>query len=171
MLIEVMGENLIIDELKHREKDEIINEIASKFKEAGVIKDETKFIEEVKAREQIESTAIGGGIAIPHARSDTVEKLTVAFAKSKEGIDFDSLDGKPVHLIFMIAAPPDVKKGYLQILARIARLCKNERMKEALIKAQNKHEILGIIKGFDIGSEKPERIRLKEGRTIYPAPE
>ena len=170
MLIEVMGENLIIDELKHREKDEVINEIAAKFEEAGVVKEVEQFVGEVKAREEIESTAIGGGIAIPHARSDTVERLTVAFAKSKEGVDFDSLDGKPVHLIFMIASPPHIKKEYLQILARIARLCKNEKMKDALIKSENRHEILGIIKGFDIGSEKPEKVKLKEGRTIYPTP-
>ena len=168
MLIEVMNEDLVIDELKSQRKEEVIKEIASKFKEAGVVKDENKLIESIWERERIESTAIGESIAIPHARSDTVEKLAVAFARSEKGVDFDSLDRKPVHLIFMIASPPHIKKEYLQVLARIARLCKNKKIKEALIKAKNKHEILGIIKGFDIGSDKIEEIKLKKGRTIYP---
>ncbi|HIE43568.1 MAG TPA: PTS sugar transporter subunit IIA, partial [Candidatus Omnitrophica bacterium] len=111
--------------------------------------------------------AIGKSIAIPHARSDAVEELAVAFARSSEGIDFRSIDGKPVHLVFMIVCPPEIKKEYIQILARIARLCKNEKMREALMQAKNEDEILGFIKGFDIGSGKVE-VKLKRGRTVYP---
>ncbi len=168
MLIEVMERELVIPELKSKNKDEVIKEMASKFKETGVIKNEDLFIKAIKTREALESTAIGGGIAIPHARSDTVGKLTVALGKSTEGVDFESLDGRPVHLIFMIACPPSATKTYLQILARVARLCKTEQMREGLIKAKDANEIMCFIKGFDVGSGKPEAVKLKDGRTIYP---
>jgi len=168
MLIEIMERELIIPELKSKDKDGVIEEMAVKFKEAGVIKDEDVFIKAIKTREAFESTAIGGCIAIPHARSDTAEKLTVALGRSIEGVDFESLDGRPVHLIFMIACPSNVTKTYLQVLARIARLCKNENTKEELIEAKDADEIMCFIKGFDIGSGKPEPVKLKDGRTIYP---
>ena len=168
MLTEVMERELIIPELKSINKEEVIKEMASRFKEAGVIKEEYGFIEAIKTREALESTAIGGGIAIPHARSDAVERLTVALGKSREGVNFEPLDGKPVHLIFMIACPPSATKTYLQILARIARLCKNEDMREGLMRAKDADAIMCFIKGFDIGSGKPEPVKLKDGRTIYP---
>lgn len=168
MLIEVMEEDLVIDELKSEKKEEVIKEMALKFKEVGVVENENRFIEEIWEREKIESTAIGNYIAIPHACSDTVKRLAIGFARAKGGVDFSSLDGKPVHLIFMIASPLNVKKKYVQVLARIARLCKNEKMKEALKKAENKYEILGFIKGFDIGSGRLEEVKLKDGRTVYP---
>lgn len=163
-----MEKGLIIPELKSKEKAGVIREMASKFKEAGIVENEKVFIEAIKAREALESTAIGGCIAIPHARSDTVERLTVALGKSMEGVDFESLDGRPVHLVFMIACNTSATKTYLQVLARIARICKNENMREGLIKAKDTDEIMCFIKGFDIGSGKPEAVKLKDGRTIYP---
>ena len=110
MLIEVMEKGLIIPELKSKDKNGVIKEMASKFKEVGVIEDEKTFIKAIQAREALESTAIGDCIAIPHARSDAADRLTVALGKSREGVDFESLDGKPVHLIFMIACPPSATK-------------------------------------------------------------
>lgn len=163
-----MEKELIIPELKSRNKDEVIKEITAKFQETGVIKDEDVFIKAIKTREAFESTAIGGCIAIPHARSDTVKRLTVALGKSTEGVGFESLDSRPVHLIFMIACPSNVTKTYLQVLARIARLCKNENIKEGLIKAKDTDEIMCFIKSFDIGPSKPEAVKLKDGRIIYP---
>ena len=168
MLIEVIERELIVPELKSANKYEVIKEMAVKFREAGVIKNEDIFIKAIKTREALESTAIGDHIAIPHARCDVVERLTVALGRSREGVDFESLDGKPVHLIFMIACDTNATKTYLQVLARIARLCKNEKMREGLIKAKDTDAIMCFIKGFDIGSGKPEPVKLKDGRTIYP---
>ena len=168
MLIEVMDEDLIIPELKSQEKEEVIKEMASEFKSAGLIDNEAFFIKAVMEREALESTAIGGCIAIPHARSDAVKELAVALGKSTKGVNFASVDKKPVHLIFMIACPSNITKEYLQILARIARLCKNEKMREGLLKTKDIDEILCFIKGFDIGSGKPEPVKLKNGRTVYP---
>ena len=168
MLTEVMKESLVITQLKSRNKEDLIREMASGFKQAGVVKDENKFVEAINEREQIESTGIGSGVAIPHARTDAVEGLAVAFGRSSEGVDFDSLDSKPAHLFFMIACSENITKGHLQVLARIARLCKNEKMKDALMKARDSKEVMGFIKSFDAGSGKLEEIKLKEGRTVYP---
>jgi fructose-specific phosphotransferase system IIA component len=168
MLTEVIERDLIISELRAKDKEGIIKEMASKFGQSGVIKNEDSFIKVIEAREQIESTAIGGGIAIPHARSDAVEKLVVALGRSSKGVDFASLDGKPVHLIFMIGCPSGETKTYLQVLARIARLCKNKKMREGLMKAKDVDVILCFLKGFDVGSDRPEPVRLKDGRMIYP---
>jgi PTS system fructose-specific IIC component len=167
MLAEVMGEDLVIAGLKSKEKEDAIREMALRLKQAGVIKDENAFIEAIIDREKIESTAVGEGIAIPHARSDTVDGLAVVFARCEEGIDFESVDGKPVRLVFMIACAPEITKGYLQILARIARLCKNGKMKDALLKARDGKEVMGLIKSFDAGSGTLEEVKLKKGRTVY----
>ncbi len=168
MLAEVMDEDLVIAELVSKKKEEAIKEIASRFVKMGVVKDENKFIKAIGEREKLECTAIGECVAIPHARSDVVEGLAVAFGRSKEGIAFESLDGKSVHLIFMIACSLDISKEHLQILARIARLCKNKKMKDALMKARDSKEIMGLIRSFDAGSGKLEEIKLRKGRTVYP---
>ncbi len=168
MLTEVLQEDLVVAELESKDKEDVIKEMASRFVGAGVVKDEKKFVEALREREKIGTTAIGDGIAIPHARSDAVEGLTVVLARSEQGIDFESLDGKPVHLIFMIASSPDINKEYLQILARIARLCKNDKMRNALVKAKDKRAIMDLIKGFDAGSGKLEEVKLQKGRTVYP---
>ena len=168
MLTEVMKDDLVITELKAKDKEGVIREIALRFVETGVVKDGKKVVEALKEREKIQSTAIGEGIAIPHARSDTVEGLTVSFARSIEGVDFESADGKPVHLIFMIVCSSDITKEYIQILARIARLCKNCKMRDGLMKARDREEIIAIIKSFDIGSGKLEEVKLRKGRTVYP---
>ncbi len=168
MLTEVMKDDLVITELKAKNKEGVIKEIALRFAETGVAKDEKKIVKALKEREKIQSTAIGEGIAIPHARSDAVEGLTVAFARSIKGIDFESADGRPVHLIFMIACNSDITKEYIQILARVARLCKNGKMRDGLMKARDREEIIAIIKSFDMGSGKLEEVKLQKGRTVYP---
>ena len=168
MLTEVLSEELIITELKSNTKDEVLEEMISHLVRTGVVKEKDTFTKAVKEREKLETTAIGSGVAIPHARSEVVEGMAVVFAKSREGVDLQSLDEKPVHLVFMIACSQNIGKEYLQILARIARLCKNSKMKDSLIKAQDTKEIMSLFKGFDAGSDKFEAVRLKKGRTVYP---
>ena len=167
MLTAVIERDLIIPELQAKDKEGAIKEMASKFKKAEIIKNEDVFIKAVNTREALESTAIGGFIAIPHARSDTVMELTVALGKSSQGIEFKSLDNKPVHLIFMIACPPSETKTYLQVLAGIARLCKNEKIRKRLIKTKDVDKIMCFLEGFNIGFGKPEPVKIKNDKTKY----
>jgi len=167
MLEEMLSEEMIITPLKSTKKRSVIEEMASRFLETGIVEDRDKLIKALLDREAIESTAIGGGVAIPHARSDAIDGLAMVLGRSQEGVDFDSVDKKPVKLIFMIVSSPGICREYLQVLARIARLCSNEKMREELNKAKNSREIMGIIRGFDAGSGRFENIRLHKGRSVY----
>ncbi len=166
-LSDMINKNLILLNLNSKEKKTIIEEIAGLFYQEKVIKDKNSFVDAIKKREGIESTAIGEGVAIPHGKSEGVKELKVAFARSSEGVDFKSLDKKSVHLIFMIAAPLAAKVEYLQCVAKIARLLKSKSLKEKLLSAENSKEVMNIIKSFD--KQLPEKlaVKTKEGRVIH----
>lgn len=167
MLQELITEDLIIPQLANKDKEGVMGELCRLFGQAGVVEEVEKFEETIKAREGIESTAIGEGIAIPHGRSESVKRLAVAFGGSKEGVEFNSLDGKPVHLIFMIAAPLDAKKEYLQTVARIARLLKIKALKEGLLQAQSVEDVLKVVEEFDSRYPSEVEVKTKEGRVIH----
>lgn len=167
MLSDLMGEGLVLLDLKGKNKREMLEEMVECLWKAGVLEDKKGFFSSIFEREELESTAVGGGVAIPHGRSSGVKKLSVAFARSKQGLDFQSLDNKPVHYIFMIAAPQDVRKEYLQAIAKVARLLKSELMREKLLDVETKTETMDAIRDFDrIVPEKIE-VKTKEGRVIY----
>jgi PTS system nitrogen regulatory IIA component len=97
------------------------------------------------AREALGSTAIGQGVGIPHAKSEVVEKLVAAFGLSKKGVDFDSLDGEPVYIFFLLVAPQDSAGPHLKALARISRILKDKYFRESLRQVHDDKEALRII--------------------------
>jgi fructose-specific phosphotransferase system IIA component len=167
LLQELIDENLMNVDLKAKVKDAVIEGMVDLLLKEGIISNKQEFIDVIKKRESIESTAIGDGIAIPHGRAPQVERLSVAFTRSKKGVDFSSLDKKPVHLIFMIAAPQEARKEYLQAVAKIARLLKSNVMKERLLKADTPSKVMDILKEFDHAAPGELLIETKEGRVIY----
>lgn len=167
LLQELIDESLINVDLKPKVKDAVIEEMVDLLLKEGIISNKQEFVDVIKRRESIESTAIGDGIAIPHGRSPQVERLSVAFTRSKKGVDFSALDKKPVHLIFMIAAPQEARKEYLQAVAKIARLLKSNVMKERLLKADMPSKVMDILKEFDHAAPGELLIETKEGRVIY----
>ena len=167
LLSELITPSLISCELSGRTKDDVIGELVNLFASENIIENKDEFIEKIKVREQIESTAIGNGIAIPHARSSSVKKLAVAFGKSKDGVDFDSADEKPVYLFFMIAAPENAHKEYLQAVAKVARFLKCNGIKEKLLTANSKEDVIKIISEFDNIYKNGISVKTKEGRVIY----
>jgi mannitol/fructose-specific phosphotransferase system IIA component (Ntr-type) len=96
-------------------------------------------------RESLGSTAIGQGIAIPHAKSECVSKLVGAFALSKKGVDFDSLDGEPVYIFFLLIAAQDSAGPHLKALARISRLFKDKYFRDNLRNCQDEKSIIKVI--------------------------
>jgi mannitol/fructose-specific phosphotransferase system IIA component (Ntr-type) len=96
-------------------------------------------------REKIMSTGIGDGIAIPHGKSDAVTGLAAALGIHKRGVDFESLDGEPAYVFFLLVSPADVSGPHIKALARISRLLKNDEFKNKLIDASTSEEILEII--------------------------
>ena len=97
-------------------------------------------------RESLGSTGVGNGIAIPHTKTDLVKKITIAFGKSEKGIDFDSLDKKPVYLVFLIIAPEEAHETYLRVLARISRLLHEEKIRNGLRHAQSPRQVINLIR-------------------------
>ena len=140
-------ENIVLD-LKQRDRDGAIREIAGTLKGSDEISDLDVFIEKVLERESLNTTGIGDEVAIPHARTDAVKKLVVAFGRSSAGVEFRSLDGKPAKLIFLIGSPPgdEEVKYYLKILARLAKLLRNQVFRDALIHASTPGEIVDCFK-------------------------
>ena len=149
LLSEYLRKQDVILHLKGKKKEEIIKEMVDRIDDVGE-DDKEKIFQKIMRREELESTGIGNGIAIPHARSEEVGKLRVLFALSKEGVDFDALDGKPVHLIFLILSPEREKNLYIKILARLSRLLKQPGFKKDLMNAKNEDEVIEIIKSYDV---------------------
>jgi fructose-specific phosphotransferase system IIA component len=162
----VKKENIILD-FSENDKNLIIKEMAEVLANNNGISDKDNFVEGVIKREEVESTAIGNGIAIPHTRGDFCHHLTIGIGRSKNGLDFNAIDGKPVHLIFMIAAPESAKKEYLQIIAKIARFLKSEKNRKSILEAESEDAIIQAIGDFDARCPGVERIKTKDGRVIY----
>ncbi|MCD4780587.1 MAG: PTS sugar transporter subunit IIA [Candidatus Omnitrophica bacterium] len=128
-------------------KPHVIEELVTLLVDAGALnkKDKKKILEVLMAREELGSTAIGQGIAIPHGKSDCVNKLVGALGISKKGINFDSLDGEPSHIFFLLVAPVDSAGPHLKALARISRLLKDKFIRDSLKSVENEEAILKII--------------------------
>src|SRR5271167_1475571 len=104
-LVSFLREELIELELKSKTKDDVIQELIDLINKTGEITNLDEFKKTILEREQLETTGIGDGIAIPHGRTDSVKQLVIAFGRSAEGVDFQCLDSNPAHLFFMIASP------------------------------------------------------------------
>ncbi len=102
-------------------------------------------IQTLMEREELGSTGIGQGIAIPHGKSDTVSDLAAAFGVSADGVSFDSLDGEPVNIFFLLVAPEGAAGAHLKALARISSLLKDKYFRKSLLSAQSPGEVIKII--------------------------
>ncbi len=131
MIEKLLREDLILLDLKAKDKESVLREMISVLK---LPKDkEELLLSSLMQREKLGSTGIGKGIAIPHCRSVVVDNITLIVGVSKEGVDFDALDGKPVHLLFMLVATPmDPSMQYLTALGNIARIARGLANEESI---------------------------------------
>jgi nitrogen PTS system EIIA component len=136
-------------DIKSHDKKGTINELIELLGKASKIKDPAKAFQSVMEREKIGTTGIGQGVAIPHGKTDTVDGIIGAFGVSKKGIQFDSLDGEPVHLVFLLLSPHDSGGHHLRALALISRLFKDKFFRQALIDANSPEDILKTISQED----------------------
>ena len=134
--------------LEGKTKEEIIKEMAQLFVKSEVLNSEDleEFVKEINEREKLTPTGMQDGIAIPHARTPLVKELSLALGISREGVDFESMDGEPSKLIFMIAAPEETKKEHLDLLAEISKLSYEEELVEELKNASTIEEITNKLK-------------------------
>lgn len=132
--------------LKSKNKYKAIEELADVFKGTDVCSDIKAFINALKEREEIMTTGIGFGIAVPHAKLESVHKIAFAIGISKKGIDFNSIDGKPVHLVVLVAAGERQHKEYLKLLSKIMSVLKNDAIRNEMIQAKSTKDIIEILR-------------------------
>ncbi len=137
----------VSSDLKAATKEEVISELVDLLIKNGDIKkgQKAKVVEVLMAREALGSTAIGQGIAIPHGKTDCVDKLIGCLGVSKAGIDFDSLDGEPAHIFFLLVAPVDSAGPHLKALARISRLLKDKFIRDNLKAVKDDNDMLKLV--------------------------
>ena len=136
--------------LEGKTKEEIIKEMAQLFVKSEVLNSEDleEFVKEINEREKLTPTGMQDGIAIPHARTPLVKELSLALGISREGVDFESMDGEPSKLIFMIAAPEKTKKEHLDLLAEISKLTYEEELIEQMENVETIEEIFEKLKNI-----------------------
>lgn len=148
-IMDFLNPKAIAVDLKAKNKKDVIGELTDLLVKTGEIKDKAGIIKILLARESLGSTGIGQGIAIPHGKSGKVKDLIAAFGISKEGVEFESLDGELVYIFFLLVAPVDSAGPHLKALARISRLLKDRFFRETLKNARSKEEIVEVIKRED----------------------
>ena len=132
-------------DLTFNDKEKVLKELSDFLEKQGVIKNNKALLNALVKREKLGSTGIGENVAIPHAKLDNIDGIKTLFARSKNGVEFESLDKKLVHFICLVIAPANSTGLHLKALARISRLLKNSVMREAILYATEVDQIYSIL--------------------------
>jgi PTS system nitrogen regulatory IIA component len=144
-ILDVLPKEAVIDDLKAVDKKGVLEELAVPVAKISGINHED-LVKVLMEREQLGSTGIGDGIGIPHGKVKGLNSLILGFGLSQKGVDFDSMDGLPAHLFFLLITPENSTGLHLKLLARISKMLKNDIFKEKLLRATSTDEIYSIIK-------------------------
>lgn len=168
-IIDLLDKKSINLNLKSSDKTSVINELVDLVDASGNLNDKNEYKQEILAREAKSTTGIGEGIAIPHAKTKAVKKACLASGVSKTGIDYDSLDGAPSNLFFMIAAPDGANDTHLEVLSRLSTILMDENFRSSLINASSADEFLSLIDKTE--SEKfPEEAKQNDSKEVSKFP-
>lgn len=150
-IFDFLNEKAISADLGSDNKKDIIQELAELLVKAGELKPKMKdaAVKILLNREALGSTGIGQGVAIPHGKCEYVKELVGAFGISKKGINFDSLDGEPAFIFFLLLAPIESSGPHLKALARISKLLKDKYFRDSLKNSENEKTLLKIMKEED----------------------
>ena len=148
-IVDFIREDLILPELASKAKLDVLAELAGHLAahHEGVGTDD--LVKVLVERERLASTAIGEGVAIPHGKLDAVGRLVACVGRAREGVDFDSMDGRPTHLFFVLVAPENSTGVHLKALARISRLFKDPEFRTRLMAAETSKEMFHVISDED----------------------
>ncbi|MEH7128234.1 fructose-specific PTS transporter subunit EIIC [Neobacillus drentensis] len=156
-ITELLTINTILLNIEGNQKEDTIDQLVEVLFKAGKISDRSEFKASILKREEQSTTGIGDGIAIPHAKTKVVNEAAIVFGKSAAGVNYESLDGKPAHLFFMIAAPEGANNTHLEALARLSGLLMKAEVRYELLKATTPEEIIDTINRYD-KEEKQETV-------------
>ncbi len=148
-IMDFLCKDAITLDLKAQNKKDAIIELIELLKESKKIKKTDEIIDVVLERENLGSTGVGHGVAIPHGKTDVLSEQVGVLGISKKGIEFNSLDGEPVYIIFLLVGPVEVTGQHLKALSKISRLFKDKFLRQAIKDAQTKEDVVKIIQQED----------------------
>ena len=147
-ICDVLQKKAIIADLNAQNKKGILEELVEPVAQISGVNQED-LVKVLMERERLGSTGIGGGIGIPHGKMKSLESLILGIGLSRKGVDFESLDGLPTHIFFLLVTPENSTGLHLKLLARISRILKNDPFKDRLLNATDSQEIFSIIREED----------------------
>jgi len=148
-LLDFLDKERIIPRLRSTEKEGILAELTAPLVATQKIRNSRDAVNVLLERERLGSTGIGEGIAIPHGKLKELKDVVAVFGRSVAGVDFDSMDGAPAKLFFLLMAPENSASTHLKALARISRLLKDRAFREELLQAETQDELFEIISRED----------------------
>jgi PTS system nitrogen regulatory IIA component len=146
---EILNKNLLIPNLQSKNKKGVLEELAGVLVAQRKLPDLESVVEVLLDREKLGSTGIGDGIAIPHGKIRDLGEVVASFGRSREGVEFESIDQKPTHLFFLLLAPENSAGIHLKALARISRLLKDPNFRKRLMEAEDEEGLFQIISEED----------------------
>lgn len=144
-LSEILDEKNIIPDLKARDKKGALEELAGTVVSTRQSLDKNSLVKVLLEREGLGSTGIGDGVAIPHGKFHGIDEPIISFGRSLKGLDFESMDGQPVYLFFLLVAPENSASVHLKALARIAKILKNSSFRKMLMEIPSRKELYQTI--------------------------
>jgi PTS system nitrogen regulatory IIA component len=144
-ILDVLPKDAILADLKAVDKKGVLEELVTPIADISGINNED-LVKVLMERERLGSTGIGEGIGIPHGKVKDLNSLILGFGLSRKGVDFDSMDGLPAHIFFLLITPENSTGLHLKLLAQISRILKNDLFKKKLLQATSRDEIYSVIK-------------------------
>ncbi|MEE9609693.1 MAG: PTS sugar transporter subunit IIA [Desulfatiglandales bacterium] len=144
-LSELIDQSNIIPDLKAKDKKEVLEELAEPIASHEPSLDKGSLVRVLLDRERLGSTGIGDGVAIPHGKFHGVSQPVISFGRSRQGLDFESMDGQPAYLFFLLVAPENSASVHLKALAKIAKILKNSSFRKVLMEAPTRKELYQTI--------------------------
>jgi PTS system nitrogen regulatory IIA component len=144
-ILELLKKEFIVGELKTKGKKEVLAELAGVLSKGKTQRDSQAMLRVLPEREALGSTGIGDGIAIPHGKLAGLDEIVIAFGRSRDGIAYDAVDGRPVHLLFLLMAPENSEGQHLRVLAQLSRMLKDKNFRKKLMEARSQDDLVQVI--------------------------
>lgn len=141
----LLRKEFVLEQLQAKDKQEVLAELAGALARGRTKEDLGAMVRVLREREKLGSTGIGGGVAIPHGKLPGLGEIMVAFGRSREGVEFDAVDGKPVHLFFLLMAPENSAGEHLKVLAKLSRMLKDGQFRKRLLEAPLHEDLVRLL--------------------------
>lgn len=148
-IMDILVKDAVILDLESKEKPAILEQLATALAASETGVDAGRLLDVLVERESLQSTGIGDGVAIPHGKVAGLSRLLASFARSRDGVDFDSIDGQKTHLFFLLVVPEHSGGLHLKALARISRFFRDAAFRKALMEAETQEDVLRAIEEED----------------------